>query len=447
MNITHITSAENSCIGCGVCVSTCPTHHLQIEKNEYNQLYVIENNNKCFEKCSICLNVCPFSNESMNEDTWSNKLFHKTNQQYHNELGYYINCYVGFHPIEQRRLNSASGGLVSYLLEYLLENNIVDTVLVVGNKEKEPFFSYQLCHKSENVYNYSRSAYTIINITQALDLIIKNDSIQNVAIVALPCVSKALRNATKHNQKLKTKIKYIIGLVCGQQKSNNFIDYLALKNGISNLSKITFRVKKRGRTNGDYGVEMINSKGEKKEITFSDYAKEWSFKLFTVPACNFCDDIFAETADIVFMDAWLPEYRLSEKGENLIITRNQELDEIISNIKTIKPIKVNRIVESQSTVINNKKKGSWTAITLSNKELKYTPLKRTNRLIKPNFAERYLYKIKYNISMNADKLWIESGRNNNYFYTKMKRIYGYKVFWGLLLNKLGIIIKKIKNEK
>lgn len=442
MNITQITLAENSCIGCGVCVSVCPTHHLQIKKNRFNQLCIIENKNKCLEKCSVCLKVCPFSNQSMNEDDWSKQLFHKSNQHFHPETGYYINCYVGFHPIEKKRLNSASGGLVSYLLEYLLKHNTVDTVLVVGNEEQEPFFSYQLCQQPDNVYNYSRSAYTVVNIEQALELIIQNESIQNVAIVALPCVSKALRNATKYNAKLKSKIKFIIGIVCGQQKSNNFIDYLALKNGINNLSKIIFRTKKKGRANGNYGVKIINANGEKKDITFSDYAKEWSFKLFTVPACNFCDDIFAETADIVFMDAWLPEYRLSEKGENLVITRNQELDEIISNIQTTTLINVNRVVESQSTVINNKKKGCWTATALAKKQFKYVPSKRNKRLIKPNITERYLYKIKYNLSIKSDRLWIESGKNYTCFHNTIYKKYRHKIFLGLLLNKLNIFIKK-----
>lgn len=31
-------------------------------------------------------------------------------------------------------------------------------------------------------------------------------------------------------------------------------------------------------------------------------------------ACNYCDDVFAECADVTCMDAWLPEYSQDHRG-------------------------------------------------------------------------------------------------------------------------------------
>lgn len=39
-------------------------------------------------------------------------------------------------------------------------------------------------------------------------------------------------------------------------------------------------------------------------------------------ACDFCDDVFAETADIALGDAWLPEYVQDGNGTNVVVTRN-----------------------------------------------------------------------------------------------------------------------------
>ena len=46
-------------------------------------------------------------------------------------------------------------------------------------------------------------------------------------------------------------------------------------------------------------------------------------------ACNFCDDVVGETADITLGDAWLPRYETDNKGNNLIIVRNYLINELL----------------------------------------------------------------------------------------------------------------------
>lgn len=441
MNITNITSASNSCIGCGICVAMCPSKHLVLKKNKLNQYSVFETDNKCNDSCSICMNVCPFSNNAENEDIVSSNLFDDS-FKYDSITGKYINSYVGFHPDLEKRMNCASGGLVSYLLEYLLRHDDVDTAIVVG-KHEGSYYSYYKCSNPDDVYKYSRSAYTVVSINETLSDIIRDDNIKSFAVVAVPCFSKALRNSIKYNVKLRKKLKYIIGLVCGQQKSNSFVEYLSSKFKIDVLSSIDFRTKKTGRNNGNYGVKLLDRTGVEKEITFSDYAKEWSFKMFSVPACSLCDDIFAETADIVFMDAWLPEYNTSDKGENLIITRNRHLDEIISNISTVKKIDVNKVKSSQSFVIKSKREAILTNIKKSNQKFKYTPIKRNDKLKKPNCLEQFLHSVKYDIALESDRLWIESRKDYNIFISVFNRKFKYRLFIGLVLYKISNIIKRL----
>lgn len=47
----------------------------------------------------------------------------------------------------------------------------------------------------------------------------------------------------------------------------------------------------------------------------------WNNRWVTPNACNFCDDVFAELADVCVMDAWLPEYSRDSRGTNLLISR------------------------------------------------------------------------------------------------------------------------------
>ena len=46
-------------------------------------------------------------------------------------------------------------------------------------------------------------------------------------------------------------------------------------------------------------------------------------------ACNYCDDIVAETADLTIGDAWLPQYSFDWRGKNMVISRNPSLTSIL----------------------------------------------------------------------------------------------------------------------
>ena len=42
-------------------------------------------------------------------------------------------------------------------------------------------------------------------------------------------------------------------------------------------------------------------------------------------ACDFCEDVFGYCADVVLGDAWLPKYNKDPKGDNVVIVRNEEI--------------------------------------------------------------------------------------------------------------------------
>lgn len=441
MNVSDTINAE-CCIGCGVCTTVCPTGHLKVGMNAYDNLTVTENGEKeCRTSCKLCLMVCPFSDLSLNEDALCSKTYQNEDMRYRPECGFYLGSYVGFHPNEQVRLEASSGGLTTYLLTSLLEERKVDAIATVKRNEGVPYFSYTICTTRKEVVSCTGSAYYATQIGDVLCEIKKNKSVKSVAVVALPCFCKAIRNACRVDAMLHRKIKYVVGLVCGQQKTHAFTEYLAAKNGTNPLISIHFRKKKRQRANGNYGV-LLNSAQKEKEITFSSYAKEWSFRLFTASACNYCDDIFAETADIVFMDAWLPEYKESDKGENLIITRTAELDDIIKNISSVKPIDIGRVIESQKTVLDNKRTAIVEHLKIATERGVNVPIKRTQLFQPPHLLQRNLIRTKYCLSLASNKMWIDNKKEYISFHQQLRR-WKNKLFVGLLLNKIDSVLHKM----
>src|SRR5690606_7180320 len=56
---------------------------------------------------------------------------------------------------------------------------------------------------------------------------------------------------------------------------------------------------------------------------------DWGSGYFQNPACNFCDDVVAETADISFGDAWVEPYSSDGRGTNVVIVRTAHLNELL----------------------------------------------------------------------------------------------------------------------
>ena len=71
----------------------------------------------------------------------------------------------------------------------------------------------------------------------------------------------------------------------------------------------------------------------------------------------FCDDVFAETADLAIMDAWLSRYIEDYRGHTFVLVRNPEISSFIKKYKNeleINSVATNDILESQKSVIKLK---------------------------------------------------------------------------------------------
>lgn len=55
----------------------------------------------------------------------------------------------------------------------------------------------------------------------------------------------------------------------------------------------------------------------------------WGTGLFKANACDFCDDVVTELADISLGDAWLEPYSLDGSGTSVIVTRSPMAELIV----------------------------------------------------------------------------------------------------------------------
>jgi coenzyme F420 hydrogenase subunit beta len=130
------------CTRCGTCVGMCPKEAIELTLDHKNGTYVpVVNRNKC-NACGICYKVCP--GHEVDFKRLNMEIFGKEPEEI--LLGNYTNCYLGYANDHNIRYNSASGGLVTALLIYALEQGLIDGALVTRMKrdsplEPEPFIA------------------------------------------------------------------------------------------------------------------------------------------------------------------------------------------------------------------------------------------------------------------------------------------------------------------
>ncbi|SFE81997.1 Coenzyme F420 hydrogenase/dehydrogenase, beta subunit C-terminal domain [Thermophagus xiamenensis] len=432
------------CIGCGLCVYICPNNALEMKWNKYGFL-IPELSDKC-DSNGACLLVCPFNPFPNKEVRTENELaesFLKRAPKYHKRIGKYFDIYAGYS--KEFRLNSSSGGIATFILSELLERGIVDNVFCVKESTKKGvYYEYGVSHSKEELINSSKTKYFPVSLSEVMSKI--QDLKGKIAVVGVGCFIKAVRLAQHKKPELKEKIPFLVGIICGGVKSSFFTEYLAEKSGVlkQNIEKPKYRIKNIESTAGDYLFGCINKNRQSEHtLRMRSVGDMWGTGLFKANACDFCDDVTTELADVSLGDAWLPPYDKDGAGTNVIVTRSFLANEIIqSGIKdnklVIESLALERFLTSQQGSFNHRHLGLSFRLKIAKKK-GFIPPKRFNEKI--SFSFMLVQRMRMIVRRKSLELW-NSNPNAVVFDKKMRKFllflkYLTKVYhyWGLKKRK------------
>ncbi|WP_454735766.1 Coenzyme F420 hydrogenase/dehydrogenase, beta subunit C-terminal domain [Cupriavidus necator] len=409
------------CVGCGNCVSVNKTRYaLNTDQVIEIKSRPSENTPKILAENQLLEAVCPFSGTSEDEDGLSASLYGKSS--YHDtDLGRYEALYAGWDNDESARVSSSSGGLTSFLVAKLLRERVCDRAIVVAyDAESDNGISYRIVSRSEELRESRQSKYALASYASVLDEI--RDDLTYV-FVGIPCHVKALRLLAKTDGRLQKNIKYMVAVFCGHQKTYAFSQYIAWRMSVEpqHLQALQYRLKKPGHRSDDYYYSAITSDGKRHEERAKSLKwLDWGIGLFKLKACDFCDDVAAETADIVLGDAWLRDYTSDYRGANIVIVRHPKLNQLLRHSVDHKEISLfettrDMIVRAQSGSFRHRKEGLLSRIRHYQKLGLWFPARRAS--LAENYKEAYrrrkTYILRHEIAIASHVNFREALRTNS----------------------------------
>jgi len=324
------------CIGCGACAAVAPG--VQMRLNEYGQYVAQMADARELGRTPMKpSSVCPFADGNPDEDQLSESLFGPCDAV-HPTVGRALAAYAGSVTDQSFRAKTTSGGVASWFLASLLERRIVDHVLHVGacdvDRAGPPLFAYHVSSTPQEVLQRAKSRYYPIEMSGVLSHVMTTPG--RYALVGLPCFVKAVRLSALQSATIRDRIVITLGLVCGHLKSTAFADMLAWQCGVEppHLRRIDFRTKQSGAPANHYAVTVESDEPGKQAVTrpvAGLFGTDWGMGFFKPRACDFCDDVVGETADISVGDAWLPEYTNDPAGTSIVVVRHPRAQALIES--------------------------------------------------------------------------------------------------------------------
>ncbi|MBN1509385.1 MAG: Coenzyme F420 hydrogenase/dehydrogenase, beta subunit C-terminal domain [Sedimentisphaerales bacterium] len=308
------------CTGCGICTAVCVHNALDMTTDESRGCFVPELREESCRHCGLCYQVCP--GHGVDFDGLSRRLFGDIPSDI--ALGRYLATYVGHATDGNIRYDSASGGLVTALLIFALEHDLIDGALVTRMRGDDPLVPEPFIARTrKEILSAAGSKYCPVTIGAAVREVL--DSRGRFAVVGLPCHIQGIRKAEQEIVELSGRIRYRISLACSLNYSFHGTRRLIESLGIA--PQEVQELQYRGR--GWPGTMQLRTRdGTETVVPLGRYYRQLG--PYSLWRCLLCSDMLGELSDLSCGDAWLPELVKTDKaGSSFVISRSPEAEELL----------------------------------------------------------------------------------------------------------------------
>jgi coenzyme F420-reducing hydrogenase beta subunit len=231
------------------------------------------------------------------------------------------------------------------------------------------------------------------------------------AVIGVPCFIKAINLLRGEDPVIAERITHLLGLFCGHMKSARFVDSFAWQLGAppADVRAVDYRRKDPDRPANWYTAHLTLKDGSARWQDWWHLADgDWGAGFFQNSACNFCDDVVAETADISFGDAWVEPYSSDGRGTNVVVVRSPALHAMVEEAigggrLTLQGVDADFIADTQAAGFRQRREGLAYRLTWARRGIR--PVKR----VAPSrgglpWRRRLVYRLRAGISAGSHRM-------------------------------------------
>ena len=349
------------CIGCGACAGPGAAVGPRMAMDRYGQLKPVGDAQGLRRRSAAFAQICPFSPSAVDETTIARTRFPAAPET-DERIGRFEAAYVGHVADIGFREEGSSGGMVTWVAAELLRRGMVDGVAHVAPSAPQ-LFGYRISRSEAEVRAGAKSRYYPVELSQ---VIAEMRAVPGrYAVVGVPCFIKAIHLLAREDRVLRERVAFTLGLFCGHMKSTRLVESFAGQMGTppSAVERVDFRVKNPNRPANWYTARLGLRDGSVRQQDWWNLAEgDWGSGFFQNPACNACDDVVAETADIAFGDAWVEPYASDGRGTNVVVVRTPWLRQLLAMAIAegrldLKPVDGAFVVETQAAGFRQRREG------------------------------------------------------------------------------------------
>ena len=284
------------------------------------------------------------------------------NEQKNFLVGNVINSWIGYSKDDSIRLNSASGGVITSTLVYLLNKGLIDGVVVVLSGTPNPEDAVPIIATTEEeIIASAQSVYMPVPVNKIL---CKTRNFHGkLGFVGLPDQVASIRILQMAKHPYVNNIEYILGPYTGTNMYKEAIRSFLRGRGVKNTIKINSLKWRAGEWPGYLEVILEDGRVIKAEKFYYNYLTPFFITKSSLLACDFTNEL----TDISVGDAWSPVYEKQRKGFSVVLSRTHKGDTILKEMYgdskiSLDPLDLSKAISMHGHMLDFKKRGSFIRI-------------------------------------------------------------------------------------